>query len=119
MRLSDYENEEALDLLAELIDPVARIMADKKVKNMADSKKPVLLIASFILKNHKKEAIEVVAALHRENPKTYRFTAISLLNDLVDIMNDEEVLGLFYSQGQTGERNSSGSATASTEESEQ
>lgn len=119
MRLSDYENEEALDLLADLIDPAARIMADKKVEAMVKSKKPALLIASHILKKHKKESIEIVSALHREDPGKYRFTAISLLNDLLDILNDEQVIGLFTSQGQTTERTYSGSATESTEESEQ
>ena len=117
MRLSDYENEEALDLLADLIEPAARIMKDKKVEAMVRAKEPGISIAVYILKNHKESAIEIVASLHRETPETYSFNALSLVNDILDILNDPEIENLFSSQEQTS--TSSGSATENTGESEQ
>lgn len=119
MKLSDFENEEALDLLADIIEPAARIMGDKNVEMMTKSKKPALVIAGYALKNHKDSVIEIVAALHREDPTKVRFNTASLLKDLLDILNDRELLDLFTSQGQTTEGEPSGSATVNTEESEQ
>ena len=116
MRLSDYENEEALDLIADLIEPAARIMQDKKVEALVNKKEPAIKIAGYILKNHKQSAIEIVASMHRESPETYRFTALTLVNDLLDILNDPQIEELFSSQGQIS--TSSGSATENTKESQ-
>lgn len=114
MRLTDYENEDALDLLADIMEPAARMMADEEIGKMSRAGKPALVIAPYILRNHKKEAIEIVSAMHREKPGEYRFNAVSLLKDLVDILSDDEVLGLFSSQGQNQGDTSSGSATENT-----
>lgn len=119
MRLSDFENEAALDLLADIIEPAAEIMADKKVEMMTRSGKPVILVATYILKNHKKPAIEIIAALHGEKPETVRFNAITLLHDLVDLINEPMVRDLFTSQGQNTDAKRSGSAMANTTGEEQ
>jgi len=119
MRLSDFENEEALDLLADILDPATEIMADKNVEVMVRGKQPTLKIASYILKNHKGPVIEIVAAMHKEDPKTIKFTPVQLLKDLTDIMNDKDVMSLFTLQGQLTEGDTSGSAMENTEESEQ
>ena len=116
MRLSDFENEEALDLLADLIEPASVVMTDPEVKKMAQAKKPPLVIASYILRHHKKSAIEIVAAIHREDVSKCKFNAISVLNDLLDILNDPEIEAVFTSQGQTTASTSSGSATENTTE---
>lgn len=110
MRLTDYENEEALELLADIIEPAAVIMSDKKVSDMVQSGTPVLIIAPYILREHKKEVVEVVAGVHRESPATYKFNAVSLLSDLLDIINDPELISLFTSQGQNLQDTNSGSA---------
>ena len=116
MRLTDYENEDALDLLADIMEPAARIMADGEVQKMADGGQPALVIAPFILRNHKQEAIEIVSSLHRKKPGEYKFNAVSLLKDLVDILSDKDLLELFMPQGQNQLDMNSGSATENTEE---
>lgn len=111
MKLTDFENEQALDLLADIIEPAAMIMGDAKVKEMVDSRKPVLLIASYILKNHKKQVIKIEAIMHGKTPETVRFNTATLIKDVVDIFNDSELVDLFTSQGQMKQEGSSGSAT--------
>ena len=118
MRISDFENEEALDLLADIIEPAAQIMADEKVAEMVRAEKPALIIAPYILRNHKKSTMEIVASLHKTTPDKVRFNAVTLLSDLLDIINDPEVMGLFTSQGQIMQDNVSGSATENTTEKE-
>lgn len=117
MRLSDYENEDALDLLANIMLPASEIMMDKEVVKLYKSNKPVIHTVALILKNHKRSAIEIVAALHREDPDKVRFNAITLANDVLELLNDPELLQVFTSQSQITDSKPSGSATANTGES--
>lgn len=116
MRLTDFENEDALDLLAKIIEPAAEIMNDQKVVAMVRSGKPVIFAVAEILRTHKKSAIEIVAALHGEEPGKVKFNVLTLASDVIDLMNDPEVQAVFMSQGQENESVSSGSATANTED---
>lgn len=116
MKLREFENEQALDLLADIIEPIARIMADDKIEKMVKAKKPVLIIASHILKNNKRDVIEIVAMMNGADPATFKFNTVTLLKDVVEIMDDPDIISLFTSQGQMTEEGSSGSATENTEE---
>ena len=116
MKISDFENEAALDLLADIIDPAATIMADKEVEKLYKDGKPAMVIAAYILKHHKKSAIEIIAALHQESPDKVKFNAVTLMWDVVDIINDPLMRDLFTSQGQSTPSGNSGSATENTPE---
>lgn len=121
MKLSDYRGEQALDILADLIDPAAAIMADKEISNFARSKKPIIKLVKPLIKRHKQEVIEIMAILDGENPEQYKenVNILTLPSKLLEILNDKELMSLFTLQGQkTGETNS-GSATENIEESEQ
>ena len=115
MKLSDFENERALDLLADIIEPAAEITGDTKVVQLLKSGKPTLFAVAEILRHHKKSAIEIVAALHGERPDTVKFNAITLAGDVLDILNDPELQAVFTSQSQPSAVTSSGSATENTE----
>ena len=67
-RLSDYQGEEAIELWADLIEPIAKIMADKKIAQIFQSGKPPVLAVKQILKTHKKEATEILNRLDPEEP---------------------------------------------------
>jgi len=116
MRLSDFENEDALDLLADIIEPASEIMTDQKIVSIFRSGKPVIFAVAEILRNHKKSAIEIVAAMHRQSPDKVRFNAITLASDVLEIMNDPQLQQVFSLQGQNEEHTSSGSATENTKD---
>lgn len=115
MRLSDFENEDALDLLADIIEPASEIMSDPKIVSIYNSGKPKLFLVAEILRNHKKPAIEIIAAMHKEDPSKVRFNAITLANDVLEILNDPQIQTVFSSQSQMLGGTSSGSAMANTE----
>jgi len=118
MKLSDVKDEEALDLLANILDPLSVIMTDKDFVDIIRSGKPKLLAAKTAIKSHKKELIEVIAAMHEKSPEEYHFTVISLTRDVLDILNDPELQVVFTSQSQMMPGESFGSATENIEESE-
>jgi len=117
MKLSDYKGEEALDILADLIDPVVEISSDKEIATHLRAREITQAVKAAI-KNHKKAIIEILAVLDGEDPATYEPGVFALPTKLLEILNDPEFINLFQPQGQTTDETSSGSATVNTEESE-
>lgn len=120
MKLSAYKGEQALDMLADLIEPAAAIMADKEISNAVKANLPKIKIVKAAIKNHKPEVIEIMAILDGKEPKEYadKVTLFTLPAKLLEILNDPDLMSLFTLQGQKTET-LSGSATESTEEREQ
>lgn len=103
MKLSEIKGEQAIDALAELIEPAALIFADEDIKNSAKAGEPKLILAKKILKGHKAEVIKILAILDGEDPATYEVNLLTLPVKLLEILNDPEVSSLFTSQSQMTE----------------
>jgi hypothetical protein len=103
MRLSEIKGTDAIDVIADIIDPVTVILADKEIQEAIETKKPYLLIAKTILKNQKEAILEVLAVLHKEDPKEFKPSLIELPIMLVqlvqDVMDNKELVDLFQLQG--------------------
>lgn len=113
-KLSEYHDEEALDLLADIIDPVTEILADKEVVNTF-LKKSKLQGTSVAIKKHKKAIMKCLAVLEGVPVKDYHCNIVSLPKTILEILNDNELMDFFKSQSQQMEEESSGSATANSE----
>lgn len=115
MKISDYKDEEALDLVADLIEPAGKIFSDQKLREAIKEENARSKVAKLIIKNHKTEIIEILARINNTPVKEYHFTVMSLLTDVMDIIQDEELMAVFTSQGQKTESTSSGSVSENTE----
>lgn len=114
MVLSKLENEDALDLLADILEPTANVFSDETlIKLVRGGGRPIDAV-KHALKNHKSEILEILARIDGVEPADYRGTIITMTRDLLEIMNDKELMSFFSSQGQTTVETSSGSATEST-----
>jgi hypothetical protein len=102
MKLSEIKGDRALDVLADIMEPLARILTDEEITKTANGE-PKLLFAKKILKGHKKEVIEILAILDGEKPETYEVNLLTLPVKLVEILNDPEIGNLFTLQGQKTE----------------
>lgn len=122
-KLSEIRGEDALDVLALIVEPAAEIMSDKEIVSAARGEKRIKLV-SLMLKTHKTEVLQIMAALDGvdyEDEITYRQyvdsqNLLSLPKALLDIVNDKDLMDLFTSQGQ--DEMSFGSATGSIEAAE-
>lgn len=114
-RLSEYKDEEALDVLADLIEPVINIFGDKEVAEYYRAR-VILKAVQVAIKNHKKDVINMLAVLERVPAEEYHCTLLSLPKDLFDVFNDPELIDFFTSQEQIISEKTSGSVTESTEE---
>ena len=114
MKLSEYQGEAALDLLADLIEPAGEIMSDKEIGDVF--KKNRFKAIGLAIKNHKKAVMQILATMDGVPVDEYKCNVFSLPVKILELLNDPEMIRLFQYQGQTGDANSSGSASENTEE---
>lgn len=113
MKLSEIKDEQAIDILADIMEPACNILADDEVQKAYKANVTKVRLVKIAIKNHKKEVIEIMARLDGEDPENYHVSLVTLPMKLLEILNDREVMSLFRSQGQIAQP--SGSATGNTE----
>lgn len=113
MRFCEFQDEKAIEVLAELVDPISVIAADELVK--AAFKESKAEAASVLLKNHAHELMQIMAALDGVPVEEYHCNVLTLPKKLMEIINDPDVMSLFTDAGTENIGGSSGSATANTE----
>lgn len=123
MKLSEYRGDDALEVLAELIEPTVEILADADIAAAWRDRNPnktrgqkQLKAVSIALKKHKEAVIAILAALDHETQDEYRekINVVTLPKKLLEVLNDKDLRAFFTSQEQT-RGVPSGSASASTE----
>lgn len=116
-KLSDYQNDEAIELWADLLEPLGRIIQDDKIRKTIQGGKAPITIAQEILKNHSKDASEILLRIDPEplNGLTIVVRLVALINE---IGSNKDLKGFFgFAETQT-DSESSGSAMANTEDAE-
>lgn len=115
MKLSEYRGEDALDLLADMLEPTATILADRKIWEIVRSGKKIDGI-KYAIKTYKKEIIEILASMDGVPASEYKCNVFTLPAKVLDILNDEELKDFFTSQYQNMEGASFGTVTELTQE---
>lgn len=115
-KLSDYKDEAAIDLWADIIDIASVIIKDDHIREVAqDENKSNLILAKELLKRHKKEISQILLLID-DTP----INGLNILLRLIAILNEigehPELADFFAMQGQTEIEESSGSAMVNTEE---
>ena len=126
MKLSDIKGERTLDVIADIIDPIANIAEDEEASNLfrkerlpeGTTKKSFLLqrarkAVPALLKGHKSDIISILSTIDGTTPEEYTasLNLVKLTKDAIDLITDEAFMTLFIS-AQSG--TSSGSAPEST-----
>lgn len=111
MRLSDFKDEKGVEIIAKLLVPIKNIASNPK--NAEARKEGDWAFASAMLQNSPRDAMDMLAILHEQDPKDYHCSAATVLVDVFNMISDPELLALFGLQSQTTA--SSGSASENTE----
>ena len=111
MRLSEFKDEKAIEVVADLLVPIGNIVANPANKEAKDS--GVIALASAMLKNNAKDAKEILAILADKPIESYTCTAATVLKDMLNVLSDPDLLELFGLQSQTS--TSAGSALTNSE----
>lgn len=131
MRLSDIKGDRTLEVIAEVIDPIANIAEDEDAVEIFSRKKlPEGMTAKgfllqrarksvpVLLKEHKRDIIVILSAIEGTSPEEYSgaLNLAKLFRDCVELLTDEAFQTLFISARSGEEETSSGSALESFEE---
>lgn len=109
-KLSDYKGEDAIELWGNILEPAAKIVADKEIQVQFKKKEPRINLVKMILLKHKTEAVEILTAIDPE-PIT-AFNVITRFLALVnEVIANEEFKDFFGFAGLKMDSESSGSAT--------
>lgn len=114
MELSEIKNEQAIEVLADMFDPIIEIASDEKVVSAARGDNKVLMV-KYILKEHSRAVFELMALSEGVPVDEYECDIFTLPMKLLDLFNRPELSFLFQSQGQKTGETSFGSATENTE----
>lgn len=94
-KLSEIKGKEALDVLAEIIEPAAEIFTDENVKNALKAENNKAKAAKIILKDHNKAVLTLMAALEGVPVEEYQPTLFALPSLILGVLNDPELNSLF------------------------
>lgn len=130
MKLSDIKGDRVLDVIADIIDPIANMVQDKDVAAMFERKAvPEGMEARdffaermckglpVLLKGHKADIIAIMAAIDGVTPEQYAesLDLPKLFTDVMELVTDNAFLD-FLSSSETGKgADAPGSASASSE----
>lgn len=115
-RLSDYKGDDAIELWADLLESITKILSDKAVADTVKGGKPVLMIAREILKTHKNDATKIL--LRIDNSPINGLNILLRLAGLIEEISESEEIKSFFGfpvPSVKTDNGSSGSVTESTE----
>lgn len=130
MKLSDIKGDRVLDVIADIIDPIANMVQDKDVAAMFKREavpdgmeardffaKRMRKGLPVLLKSHKADIIAIAAAIEGVTPEQYAASLDfpKLFTDVMELVTDDAFLS-FLSSSETGKgADAPGSASASSE----
>lgn len=129
MKLSEIKGERCLEVVAELIEPIAAIASDedftklikpgKLPKGMTNAQyfaQRLRKAVPVLIERHKDDVVKILATVNGQSTSEYLegLTLSKLFGDTIEIVTDQDILGFTRSVVPTS--GSSGSASASTED---
>ena len=119
MKITDFKDEKALDLLADLLVPVSEIAQDEVIQKIVNGErtgKTIAEVAKLVIKGHTSAVMDILAALDGVPRDEYHCNVLTLPMKVIEIFNDPDFMAFFTAQGQINSLIPSGSAMESTEE---
>lgn len=130
MKLSDVKGDRVLDVIADIINPIANIARDKEVDEMFKRKvvpegmdareffaERMCKGIPALLKGHKQDVIAILAAIEGVTPEEYTATLnlAKLFTDAMELMTDEAFISFLSSPKTKKGADAPGSASGSFE----
>lgn len=105
MRLSEFRDEQGVEVVAKLLVPIGKIVSNEKnakaQKEANEGKGSMLDFVSALLQNSPRDVMDMLAILDGKDPNEYHCSAATVLVDALHMMSDHELLMLFGLQRQT------------------
>ena len=121
-KLSEFKDDEAMDVLAEILDPMVHMMQNKKfvLAFKGDKKndiKPNRVEAIKIaITDNRADVVKIMAVLNETPVEEFHYNLLTLPQMMVEMFNDKELIDFFGYQSETDSEIPSGSAMENIEE---
>lgn len=94
-KLSEIKGEEALDVLAEILEPIVTIANDDEVR--AGFETNIAKCVAVALKKYKKEILQIFACINGKSVEETceEIDILSLPTYIIEILNEPEIQSLF------------------------
>ena len=99
MKLSEIKGDRVLDVVADIVEPLSRIVADddlrsaflKAAQDEDQAVQAMLATIPMLIKRHKDDAVAILAAINGVEPAEYaaNMTLGSLMADVHDLITDD------------------------------
>lgn len=117
MKLAEYKNEDAINLLADLLDPIGELFTDKAVVAVFKNKEASQIEQiQTMLRSNPKAIIKMFAILDSKPVEEVSYSIPEMIAKLYEIMQDTDLTSFFKSQAQNEAQQSSGPATETIKE---
>ena len=101
MKLSEIKGDRALEVIADVMEPIANIANDAEAKKVFQNatNEPLFKVLPSVIKKHKKDVYSMLAILDGVTVAEYSKNAsiTKILKDFADVIMDESVQALFIS----------------------
>lgn len=98
MKISDFENEKALDLLVDILDPIGELFEDKKFTDSITQGNKMQAV-KIAIKDHKESILIILSKLNGQTREEYKANIIDMTKQVLEVFNDEVLVDFFISQG--------------------
>lgn len=128
MKLGELKGEQAIEVIADLIEPVANIARDQQnlqlfraEKKTGESDRDMAVRdltqkIPVLLKTHKKDVLSILHAVNGTDPD--EMSVIDIIKGALELVSDQDFLSLFMSAVSHGERKQPTESSADAELSE-
>ena len=122
-KLSEIKDDEAMDVLAEILDPVSNLIGDSafklairgdKDKGIKPNRLEAVKVA--INKEHRSDVVKIMATLEGVEVSEFHYNLFTLPKMVLDVLNDKELIDFFTYRAEPNSNESSGFAMGNTEE---
>lgn len=109
MKLSEIKGDRAIEVVADIMEPISNLLTDTDIKKIFENKKKqsVAKLLPDIIKMHKSDIYRILASLEGTTVNEYKkkVTIVKLIQDFTDLVTDESVQALFTSAKPVSEKN--------------
>lgn len=102
MKITEYENEQALELIADLLEPMTVILGDKEMPRLFASESKIALV-KYVIKNYKSEIIDILAIIDGVPREEYKCNVFTLPKKILELLEDSETINFFTQSALTNQ----------------
>lgn len=121
-KLSEFKDDEAMDVLAEILDPMVNMMQNKKfvLAFKGDKKNDIepnrVEAIKIAITDNRADVVKIMAVLNETPVEEFHYNLLTLPQMMVEMFNDKELIDFFGYQSETDSEIPSGSAMENIEE---